>query len=604
MAVEIPRLQRIQGSDGIPSAGRINVQARNSAADISGRTRALASLGNEMGEIYQEAENDKIKNLSYKSEQDYAKWSAGELQRLKSYEGDPTQAYADFEIEAQKKREEILGSTSGMSDRVQRHVRSNFDRNVASQEIQVMKQRGAQQEAYDNNLFESTVALKRNNLAINAGYIRKDDQGSFLPFDNNIADIKTTVTKRAIDKGLAQVLPEDAKEWSHIYENEDGKMVKVNLSDITKQRVAQELSSGVSASINSMLAAGYKEEAKAAYDRYNGYIDPKTQLTLSNKFKTADVKDSAYKEISKLRGKSEDDQLKYINNIQDSELRSEVLKIKDTDDNRLQNLRTRKENANYNTLATRVMERMNSNNPYYGMADLESDPIYREVWDNMSVKGKKAVMEMVQQPKETNPASEMRVQNLFFGLDTENQVETVTPEKFAEMLTGLNSSDRKKYMGMYERLRTQSEGEQRAMYKQAGDMLRNQLLIDEHIVRDKFGKISGKDEITLLKAQNNLIDHLSSQYGSFNSKQLKDFVTEFSAAEIKRKTFVPRDRRPVTTTTARINGQANSELSPLEGLNRTQVVRFMRQYQAAAGLDEAPPTTNEAFLEYVRTQRK
>lgn len=598
MPISIPKINRIQQSSTVPQNDRINLNVKNNASDILSQTNAVAGFAEKGLDIYQKYEDDKINQLSSEAEMEFKLWNNEKLRNLKSYEGDPTDAYAQHEKETEEKFKELIERRPDLNERVKNHLSANLSDAMNKERMHVLSQRGAQVETYQNNLYESSLKLKKDDLGMNASYIRIDDPSSFLLFDENIADIKSTIAKRGISKGIATRLPDDAKSWHHLYKDEEGKVVKVQFSDIAKARVAKELNEGISESIKSMVASGYTEEAKAAYEKYKDYLDPKAERTINSKFRNEGIKSSAYDEIGKIEGKSEAEQMKIIESIKDPEIKSEVLKIKDTNDRRRESIRERRENLNYDTLAKRVLKRMNSDSPYYGVADLESDPVFKQTFDRLSSKQQKSILEAVNAPKETNSKSEISMQNLFFG-NGDKQIEDVSPEEFNTYLSGLNSSDRKKYTNMYNRMKTETAAEERSTFKRAGDMLKNQLLIDEHIEKDKYGKLSSDDEITLLKAQNKLIDHLSKQ-GAMNEKQLNDFVKEFSAAEIKGKAFSPTPR-PIFNAPAKVqsnvipSGKNEVIMSPKEIISHKKAFRDQFGY--------FPTTKDEKFKNYLKNKK-
>jgi hypothetical protein len=592
VAVSIPKLNRIQPTSGMPSNDRINMRVQDQGSEILQQTNSVVQVGNKVGDIYQEYENDTIDTLSNQAEKEFTAWNTAELQKLNNYEGDPTDAYVEYDKKVKEKYDSMVSSRPNVSERVKRHVGARLDKVVSGQNVAALKQRGKQQEVFDNNMFESTVKLKKDNMPITAGYVQKDDPGSYLMFDQSMGDIKTLVAKQGMKRGTVTRLPDDAKSWSHAYVDDDGKTVKVQMTDIAKARVAKELSEGVKTSLDVMIAGGQVEEAKAMQERYKGYLDPMSAVKIQEKFATTDRKNEAYKFIGSIRNKSDDAQIAAIDSIQDPELRSEALKIKDADDAKLQSMRDRKAKTNYDTLASSVIKKMNSDSPYYGIAELENDPLYKQTWDNLDAKGKKAVIEMVQSPKETSPKAEARVQNLFIGGDRSNDIGAMSPEDFQAQLSGLSSSDRSKYTTMYNNLRVQSASEQRSTYKRAGQFLRDQFIADGHIERDKFGKITGDDEITMIKAQSALIDHLDTYGGTMDEKQLKDFVKDFSAAEIKGRVFNPTPRaafRPKNDTTA---SPQDVTVSPQE------LTRLKRDYRQQNGY--FPPNSDEKFKAYVQ----
>lgn len=599
MAISVPRLQRIQPSESLPANDRIQMQAPDVSSTITSRTNAVASLAAEGVDLYYDIEDSKITQLSQEAEQEYTVWNNDQLQKLKSYEGDPTDAYAAYEESAAQKQNEILTKRPDLNERVKSHLTTNLNKTVEGHRVQAMKQRGAQQETYANNLYESSVKLKKDNLGVSAGFIKKDDPGSFLPFDENIADIKTTIAKRGMEKGIAKRLPDDAKSWNHIYKDEEGKMVKVELSDIAKQRAAKELSEGVGASINSMIASGYTEEAQAAYDRYKSYLDPKTTATLNNKFETSTVKTSAFNEIGRIESLPPSQQMQAIESIQDPKLKSEVLKIKDTNDARREHMRDRREKANFEVLGNRVLNKMKSDTPFFGMADLESDPVFKATYDRLDVKGKKAILAMVDAPKDSDPKAKVRLQNLMFGLEGKN-IEDLTPLEFADYKKGLSKADQAKADTKYEKLKNPSSGEKNSIYKVAGLELQESLIMSGDIEENKYGKIAGDDKITLLKAQDRLEQEIETG-GLRTRKEIKEFINaqranlikeNYTSAVTKKSVNAPPPKDPASTAPAKTN---EIVLSP------TEIISLKKKFRDANGY--IPVKNDPKFQTFIQNNK-
>lgn len=599
MAVSIPRLKEIGQAPALPQNDRLNIQVKDNSNLIQAQTGAVAQLGDKVGDIYQAYENDKIDQLSSVAEQEYDSWNKQALAKLKAHEGDPTDAYVEYDKQSKQKRDDILNARPDLNDRVKRHFTARLDKTVGKAGIAADYQRGMQQEVYANNVFESTVKLKKDSLPVAAGYVQADDPSTFTMFDDGMTDIKTLVAKRAVSKGTATRLADDAPDdapYSHKYLDDDGKIVRVNMGPIAKQRVAKELSEGVVSSIDVLVSSGNVEAAKQMQEKYKGYITHTAAAKLEKKFKATGAKDEAFNVIGSLKGKSDDEQLRVIDSISDPEVRSEALKIKDTDDKRIVALKERKEKSNYNVLAKNILEKQNSDNPYYGMADLEADPIFKQTYDKMNAKQQQAVIEMVEAPKESSEKALLKVQGLFLG-GSEETIETMTPEDFAERTVGLSKADKKKYTNMFVSLRAQTEGEKRSMYTQAGNMLRDQLISDGLIQRNSYNKIAGDDEKTLIEAQQELTKALGSQYGSFNPAQLQQFVKDYSAAKVKGKVFNPESRKPA------VKGETKPSTGGQIKMNRAEYNNLVRLYSKKNN-NEIPNQNDPKFVNFVQQNRR
>lgn len=605
MGIRIPSLDRIDSAGTQPRNERINFQARDNAKLIQQRTQQVNQLVETGAELYQDFEDSKIKQLSYEAEQEYTNWNNEQLNKLKSIQGDPTEAYTEYDKAAQEKFDSIISQHPDASDRVKRHLQSNLNKTTEMQRAYALKQRNGQVEKYKHNLYESQLKLKSDTMSDSASFIQEGDPSSFFPFDQNIKETKDIITNRALEQGLAEKLPEDAKKFDHVTRDEEGNIVKYKINDIAKQRMAVELSKGVSESIESLIASGYNEKAKMLFERYEGLVDTRTKAKLNKKFDEADVKSDAYKKLAEIRNLPEDQQIAAIEQETNLEVRTELLKIKDADDRRIDNLRQRQQDANYERLSNQVFEKMNSNNPYFGIADLENDPTYKKTWDNLSAKQKKAVTQMIEAPKKTNPDAQVKIQGLIFGQDPNYDLETITPQKFnEEFLVGLSDSDRKRYTRMYENLRQQSSGEQRAMHKRAGELLKDQLILNGFVEENDYGRLDQRDKKKLIEANNALIDHMSSQYGTWSDKQLFDYVREYSAKVKKREIFNPQRKnvfRPSTTSATPTQNETRRNTNDDVMLNAREMRNYALKFRQQNGYFPSP--SDPKFKQYIQNNR-
>lgn len=554
MAVQIPKLQRIQPSAALPANDRINIKVDNQASNILNQTSGIANLGKEAVDLSYDIEDSKIQQLSLTAEQEYGAWNTEQLQKLKGYEGDPTDAYVEYDKAAKLKRDEILNARPDLNERVRGHLEANLDKSIGAQNMSALKQRGAQIETYENNNFEAGVKLKKDGLSTAASYIRKDDPGSFTPMDEGINDIRNTIAQRGIIKGTVKKVEDDSKDYTGFYKDPDGKVVKYKMSDIALQKTAKETAEGVGASINSMIAAGYTEEAQAAYDRYKPYLDTKYKTTLENKFHTTAVDGTAYSEVGRIEALPEGQRLAEAEKITDPKIRTKALQILDTNAARREHFKDRREKANYEVLGSKVLDKMNSSNPYFGISDLENDPTFKATYDRLDVQGKKAVLEMVKAPKETNPEAEARVQELVFS----NKLADMTPAQFQKATVGLNKTDKAKYTTQYNKLKTETAGEERTKNNRADKFLQDQLLAVGYISKNDYGKYSGKSEIKLIEARNELLDYMDTAPKNMSDTELRKYVQKYAADKKLGQAFVPPQRKVFTETPSQAIPQNNA----------------------------------------------
>jgi hypothetical protein len=569
----VPKIERINTSPAMPKNDRINFQAQDNSDIITNRVNTVVGLADKVGDLYQKYENDKIDNIAAQNEADYSKWNNQRLQQLKNYQGDPTEAYAQYEKERDEKYNEIIGGLENASDRVKRHVSSRLNGVVARQNVSAMNQRGAQQETYDNNMYESQLKLRKDGLSVNAGYIKSGDKSSYFMFEEGLHDIKTTIAKRGIKKGTATELDPDAKSWDHIYKDDDGKIVKVKFSDVAKVRAAKETSEGIKNSIDVMIAGGQTAEAAEMKERYAAFLDPSSASKIQNKLDKSNRKQDAYKVLGTLRNKPEAVQIEEIEKISDPELRSQVIKIKDADDAKMSNMRERKDKKNYEALAKVVIERQNSDTPFFGMAELEEDPLFKQTWDNMSAKSQVGIREMVETPKASSEKSLIKVNSFLLG-ESDQKIEDVSVEEFyREYLPGLSKGERSRAITRFNRLKDPTAAQERSMVKRANEVLKSKLIMSGYVKKDYMGRFAGGSEKRLYEAQSKLGAYLSETSTIPSEQGLNELVNKFVAEEIEGEVFRPskpvkkdisaspeKTKAPVTTNIV-------SSLSPLDKVN-------------------------------------
>lgn len=537
--VPVPALQKIQSGPALPKNDRINLQVESGANNILKKSEVIGGFVEGVDKIYTEVEDSKIDTLSNDFDNKYSIWKEEKLNKIKSIEGDPTDAYAQFDIDENEYRKELLSNLDGASSRVKSHVTSRLDKTMDNQRVGVLKQRGLQQESYDNKVFESSVKLKRTSMPVTAGYIRKDDAESFTPFEQNIDDIKTLVAKRGLKNGTVTVLDPDSDKFSHQYTDGDGNIVKVNMTPIAKQRLAQELNQGVVSSIDVLLSSGYDEEARILQDRYKGFIDPKSAATLANKFKSNDVTNKAHDIAGTIEGLGYEAQKAALSKIEDHKVKTEVLNIINTNAVKMEAMRDRQHQINYEAMYDLVEKKAKSGNPFHTVYELEQSEEYKKLGGKTSPAKREALKKMIEAPDEDDPVALSKVQDVLLGVDPNISIQDLTPGQFNEYLAGLSKTTRGKMQTQYMSLKLDTNAEKRATYRRGEQFLKEQMLRSKIIKKDKFGKLSGKNELIYIEAKTAFIDKLAAYGTNIDDKQLQEFIKGYATSIVEERPYNP-----------------------------------------------------------------
>lgn len=604
MAVQVPRIERANVTSGTPKNDRINMNVKDQSSAILNRGQDINQIVGQVDQIHTNYENEKIDQLAYENEKDYTIWTNDQLNKLKSVEGDPTKAYKEFDEAAIKKKDDLLSLYPDVGGRVKDSVSARLNKTHDKNNIGVLKQRGMQQEVYANNLFESTVKLKKNQMSVEAGYIQRGDDSSFQVFNDTVSDLKTSIVKRGMQKGTSEIIPEgvDSTGMSniHSYKDDDGKIVRVKMTPMDQQRIAKEVSAGVKSSMETLIASGQIEEARMMQEKYKSYIDPKTATSLEKKFKTVGRKAEAFEVIGSLRGKTPDQQLEALDDIQDEELRAESLKFLEAENRRVTLMRDRADKSNRDTILKET-DRMMRSGELNGISDLENSPIYKAIdFDKLSAKSQEAIRQAVEQPKISSPDSQKKMADLFAN-DNE-KLETMSDFDFqTEYLTGLSKEDRNKAMKEFGRLKHPSASDERATLRQGDKLLKEQLIFKEHIGDNRYNKID--DDRVLLGIQEKMRDRISNMKVAPSYEVLKKMATEYAAAAVEERVFNPKaifgDKKQAPRSSQGSSQNTNVSANVLEGKSNRELLELKVEFQKKF---KFPPSNKNdpRFLKFVQ----
>lgn len=537
--VQIPRQKRINSQGGGTGFRPINIQADGGAENITNRTNAIANLGDQVGQLYTQAENDKIRQTSQVYERELKGWSDSRLRDLKGVEGDPTESYARYDTELKAKVDELRDRNPDFSERVKGHIGTQLERFSADERSFMMKQRGAHVDTFKNNNYNATLALKTRELPNFASDINFDsDAGTrYLKYDRKLNEIRTTVAQRGIETGRIQ--PADPKDAEYIVTDPDGKEIGVNFDNQSKLRIATEISRGVEDSYKALINSGQLDKAKAFYDKYQGQMTPSKRVKLTGRLKDEERNQNSYKIYDSISTKTKSEQEDAIKNIEDGFVRSKVRNLLEAQKNRLARDRKDREDRNYDSLVKDIVA-----NGYESVADLENSPIYKETWENLSGKQQKAILKDIKPPAETKPETKTKYLEAYLN----NDLEGMNINEFLTLTEGLNKRDKTQAETEWKKANTQTDARRGTLFKDAKRNLEQRLVNLRYVDPKEFGAWKRKDGEKMNAAYDSLREKLESYSAGGNypsDTEMDKFVADLSNA-IKKdelKTFNPVNPR-------------------------------------------------------------
>lgn len=594
--VSIPRLKQIQPSSGLPSNDRINLKVRDQSANIQNRTNQLVNLGNTALKVDKAYEDDKIDTLSSEANQNYAEWNVQKLQELKNHKGDPTDVYAQYDLDEKQFFEELRDSRPNLNERVRRGVEGNLAKAQGSTRIKVLKQRGYQKEVFTNTLFESDVKLAKQGLSVSAGYIKKGDRTTSNQFNSELGDIKTLIAKRGMKNGTVTEVEDDGS-FDHSYTDADGEEIKVKFSQQSKARVYKDLNEGVVNSIGVLIASDKSDQARNMMEDYDSFIDPKSRAKFEKGLKKTEDNNEASVILNSIRGKTEDEQLRAIDNIKDFDVRSEALKLKQLNTSRRNALVKNQQDKNFDAVHG-VVEQLRDSGQLYGDKSIEDNKQIKMILSNhkLSSKQMKALKEEIKSPKTSDDKALDRVTNLFLG----GELQKITPAQLTEQMVGLSKGDKSKFRNKYLSRRTESKGgaeRTSQIYNRAKTLLTDKMYA-EGIVENEDGFLNDSDFVKVKKAKVELLEYLdNAELGDKPSMGvINKHIDEFINLRVKEKAF---NFGNFFGTTSSNNNSPSAKKNIANALEGENIFEWQRKYKKERGLNVPPSATDINFLKYV-----
>lgn len=632
MAVKLPTLSRIETGSALPSNNRIKVKATNNASSILSRTQGLTStiqagvnLGKSIendkrkadakalkeaeaaakveAKIIEDAENKKITTLTQDAQFKSKEWSENKLRDLKASGEDPTKSYASYDKESDDNALEIQKGYENASPRVKEAVNRNLEVSRRNQGLSVDKQRGAQQETYDYSLHTATVKSQSESVTTAMGNVNQDNQDSYLHVDNAMNDINSTIAQRAVESGAGQQVESGG---TVTFRNDRGEIVSVKLNAHDKLQLAKTKSTALSTAINNQLATGDVAGAKNSLEKYGKQIDGKSRTAILNKFKTADTKASAGDFLGKLDGKTETQKKIAVDGIKDPVLQKEVLKLQN-DLTRQRNFqRDQKDKVNTEQMSGFVEKQMS--NGEFTMSQFEETQAYKLGWDNLGAKGKRAVKEMIDAPRDSSSTSLDSVSDAFLDTDKMNAMVKMSPSEFnRNYLAGLNESDKKLYTKRYEQLKDPSAASLRASNVHAGKRIKERLIREEFVSLSSKNKLDKSERALVGLAKKAYMDYVDSVGGrEIKPQETEEVITKVLANAIKTKSGFfggggVTGFKPLTTKELKRGKTPKSGASSTELLGTRQERKELRRQFKEAN-DGRRAKTMEELLEFKNSQ--
>lgn len=468
MAIQLPRI-----SNDIPMQPEQSPKLEQANIDVSTpmarQSAALDNAAENVVKLQTEIRHQEADNTATNKANEYQIWRQKRLygdpdsgwQGYANIRGrDPKELYAEFDKEEKKKLSELSTAPQNQewSPETQNLVNRRLSRHYVESELQTLTQYSHQKRKYDDELTDTRVTLAQHALFNSSAAIDPEDPETFKHIEANIADMRNA----RISQGLGDMSAIRDENGEFIY-NDGVKKETIKMSQMLKLKIAEDISKGLTAATKNLVDSHEIEKAKALkkWADENGYLDTAGLGKLEDRIEKGEFKERAAALANEAYRKND---ASLLDNIKDPRLRLEAKRNYNSEKNIDAQDQKRQAKENYNAAFDYVNSVMRSKNPFADIVQLERDPKYIKLSDNMTPEQKKAIQHMVEAPAKSNPQVKAAVVDFFFNGD----VKGTEPNDFQLKIAGLDKADQRYFYNMYIKRRTMTDSEMDSQYKSLG----------------------------------------------------------------------------------------------------------------------------------------
>ncbi len=456
MAVEIPKIQRTQAPAPSQTQG-LDTRFKGAAADTAKVGQAAEGFGEAAFTLATKYENEAINNEAIKRVNEYDDWykkrlygdSTAANPGLRNLEGDPTEAYNQFDNDAEAKYNELL-SPDGLSSKAAGHVEKELLQRRRTLHGTRLMEYGNQNAQYTDKLYKGRLDIASQDTVGSMAKFDSKNPASAVHYLAGVSDIQRLHIDRAKVWGGA-VETDEKTDIGYLDENNVPHYYKV--SELTKTEIKKDISKATAASVKVLIDSGRVEDAEALMNNYPNFLDKVNQGELTKDLDKAKTEKDALIFMEKAKGKSYAEQKRLLNQMPTTTLREmkakrEALNILGQVESEDTALRAAHENEMYDFGANAIAKVMNSDEPFTSERQLEKSILTLE--NGMKIKfedlekqipdstKRAALREIFKPPKESDP----EVLSDFMDKLAAGEVKGMSHGQLTQDQHGMNQADR------------------------------------------------------------------------------------------------------------------------------------------------------------------
>lgn len=551
MPIELPKIQ-VENPVGAAEAPRIQVQPLNTEAPMAHQQAALEGLGKEIIRYREQVINHEADNTATNADNKFQDWHKKEMygdpgdpaKGIPATTGllykkgvDPKVLYDDFNKRAQAKLDELSSAPkdqdwSGVTQNV---VNRRLNKRAEELHNESLTNYGHQKYEFDKGLMTTGVDFAKKAMPLASAQVDPDHPETFGPLQAKIEDIKQPIIQNALQYGGA-------------VQTENG----IILTPALKAQVAKEVSDGLYKTIDNLYNSDQGDgvmikKADAIKHQFADQLDPFHKDSLGDKAEKAVLKQKSLQLAQIIMSKGPN--APEIANAP-LEVRQNAVKFANEYARDMDQMKTRKQNENFDKASKALDQIQQSGQPYSGVLGMRENPVIKRVWDNLSAKQQQALEHSVEAPKTTSPASQVKWDLLRTGQDPDGKSLVGMPRsELTTYMSGMKATDQKAAIATWTKMNTQTGPQTEQQYKAFATEFEHQAIgagLLHNVPNSKI--LTSGDQSKYENYKKELLDKIDG-YGPTTPKERSDIVAQFVADKKAGASFERPTRKAFNGTT-------------------------------------------------------
>lgn len=544
MAIQLPKIQA-ENPVGPAAAPRIQAPALNTEAPMERQQQALEGVGKEIIRYRDQIANQEADNVATEADNKFQDWHKKRMYGdpktgqvgLMYQEGDPKVNYDKFSKEAQDKLDELSSAPkdqdwSGLTQNV---VNRRLNKRAEELHSESLTSYGHQKYEYDKTTMATNVGFAQRAMPLVSAQVDPDHPETFAPLQGKINDIQQPIISHALQYGGA-------------VKTEDGSIV---LSPTVKAQVAKAVSEGLYKTIDNLYTSDQGDgvsikKANAIKQQFADQLDPFHKDSLSDKAEKAAIKQQSLSlaQVIMQKGPSAPE----VANAP-LEVKQNAMKFANEYARSMEQMKDRKQKANYDVAAKRVDEVMSSDHPFAGALIMKNDEKIQPVWDNLSAKQQQALEHQAQAPKDTSPAAQSKWLDLLTGKISGKTLNGMSKTDLFTYTAGMNARDQREAVTTWKKMNTQTGPQLEQQYNSFGKEFEHQAVGAGLVHKVPNSNIlTAADQPKYENLKKELLDSIPN-IGPTSPQQRSEYIAKFVADHVAGQAFTPPARKTFNGTT-------------------------------------------------------